>query len=140
VSDVTFFAPDTAKDLLETLAAFEHESWSHWQRYLHDQCDSIELVDGDGLPIGEEVLAIPADKFEHWEWQIATPYVELPEHSKQADRDEVMKWWPVFIGFVAKWIYEQGKIEGQEAEYPGAMALHRMDTLRDRWLRFMENV
>ena len=68
--------------LMEELAATEHERWSHWQKYMHSLCTG----NADGS------LIIPADKVEHWEKLIATPYAELSEHSKQSDRDQVMKY------------------------------------------------
>jgi hypothetical protein len=27
-----------SRELIETLAAVEHERWSHWQRHVHSQC------------------------------------------------------------------------------------------------------
>jgi hypothetical protein len=64
--------------LLETLAAIEHERWSHWQRYMHSKC-----VPKDGA------LLIPAELVRQWENQIATPYSELTEEKKESDREQV---------------------------------------------------
>ena len=68
--------------LMEELASTEHERWSSWQQYLFDtgKCNS----DGSVTLRWEDV--------EHWKKLIETPYKDLPEHSKQSDRDQVMKY------------------------------------------------
>jgi len=74
-------------DLLEELAAAEHERWSHWQRYLHSRCERRE----DGS------LVIPAELVARWERQMATPYAQLSAAEKQSDRDQVKKYLPILI-------------------------------------------
>jgi hypothetical protein len=74
--------------LLETLAAIEHERWAHWQRYMHSQC----------VPRGDDgALLIPADLVRQWEHQITTPYSELSEKEKESDREQVRKYLPVIV-------------------------------------------
>lgn len=70
-------------DLLEQLAAIEHERWSDWQGYVHARCQ--RQADGS--------LTIPADLVARWERQIATPYAELSEAEQQVDRDQVARYW-----------------------------------------------
>lgn len=72
------------KSLVEALAAVEHERWSHWQRYLHSQC---ELGD-DGA------LTIPAALVERWSSQMSTPYEALSEAEKESDREQVRRYLP----------------------------------------------
>ena len=74
--------------LLEELAAVEHERWSHWQRYLLSKCQPCG-IEGD--------LLIPAALVKHWEKQIATPYADLPEMAKESDRDQVRKYLPLIV-------------------------------------------
>lgn len=64
---------------LEALAALEHERWSHWQRYLHEQCES----NNDGS------LTIPAELVNRWTRQMTTPYQMLTEKEKSSDREVV---------------------------------------------------
>ena len=72
----------------ETLAAVEHERWSHWQRYMHSKC----------IPQGDKgALLIPADLVKLWEKQIATPYSELTEGEKESDREQVRKYLPLIV-------------------------------------------
>lgn len=71
--------------LIEALASVEHERWSHWQRYLHSQC---ELRD-DGA------LTIPAALVKRWSKQMSTPYHELSEHEKDSDREQVQRYLPI---------------------------------------------
>jgi hypothetical protein len=79
--------------LLETLAALEHERWSHWQRYMHSKC----------VPQGDDgALLIPADLVRQWEKQIATPYPELTEEQKESDREQVRKYLPLIVGALGK--------------------------------------
>lgn len=65
--------------LVEEMAAMEHTRWSKWQSYLHSKC--IKNEDGS--------LTIPAGLVVHWERQISTPYSQLTEPEKEADRREV---------------------------------------------------
>lgn len=69
-------------ELIEQLAAIEHERWADWQRYMHSKCESYS--DGG--------LWIPAELVEHWERQIATPYAELSEREKESDREQVRRY------------------------------------------------
>jgi hypothetical protein len=66
-------------ELLETLAAIEHERWSHWQRHLHAQC----------RPSADGSLAIPAELVARWSLQMSTPYAALSEKAKESDREQV---------------------------------------------------
>jgi hypothetical protein len=76
------------KELTETLAAIEHDRWSHWQRYMHSKCTPYGI---DGA------LLIPADMVKHWEAQMATPYSELNEREKESDREQVRKYLQLVI-------------------------------------------
>jgi len=69
---------------IQRLAAIEHERWAHWQRYVHDQCESKE----DGS------LVIPAELVARWEAQIKTPYNELTDDEQQSDREQVARYLP----------------------------------------------
>jgi hypothetical protein len=73
--------------LIETLAAVEHERWSHWQRYVHQH--GVSQLDGS--------LVIPADLVLRWEKQINTPYSELSEKEKESDREQVRKYMPLIV-------------------------------------------
>ncbi|GAA4918420.1 hypothetical protein [Nesterenkonia rhizosphaerae] len=73
-----FEAPAT----LELVAAVEHERWSHWQRYLHGQCSSLE----DGS------LVIPAHLVAQWSKQMSTPYKNLSEKEKESDREQAREY------------------------------------------------
>lgn len=76
-----------SESTVERLAAIEHDRWSHWQRFVHDQCERRD----DGS------LVIPAHLAARWEKQIATPYVELSEQEKHSDRDQVRRYLPTIF-------------------------------------------
>lgn len=88
----------TRDELIERLADIEHQRWAGWQEYLHSKAGPDPTHSGQGA-----LLLMPED-VAHWKRLIATDYADLPEHSKQADRDEVMKYWPLFVEFVYEWI------------------------------------
>lgn len=81
-----------SEQLVDELAAVEHERWAHWQRYVHDRCDRQQ----DGS------LVIPADLAERWEAQIETRYAELTEREKDSDREQVRQYLPVIIDAVTR--------------------------------------
>lgn len=73
--------------LREQLAAYAHETWSGWMRYMFDfdrcsKCDdSTDVLD---LP-----LRVPAVLVERWQRQMEISYVDFPEDQKdrtQADK------------------------------------------------------
>lgn len=74
-------------DLVETLADIEHERWSHWQRYMHAQCE--RRPDGS--------LTIPSNLVSQWERQSVTPYAKLTEAERKSDRDQVMRYLPTVL-------------------------------------------
>lgn len=73
------------KELIERLAAIEHQRWAHWQKYLHSLCE----VNNDGS------LTIPANLVSKWNRQIETKYENLTEKEKDSDREQVMKYLPL---------------------------------------------
>ena len=72
-------------DLLDELAAIEHDRWAHWQRYVHGKCE--RMPDGS--------LLIPAELADRWDAQIDTPYAELSALEKESDREQVRRYLPV---------------------------------------------
>jgi hypothetical protein len=93
----------TKPELIEELAAIEHERWSDWQEYLHSRLKRAGDVD-DYLTIDADTRLMLASDFERWERQIATPYAELSEEEKQSDRDQVMRYWPLIVETFADWL------------------------------------
>lgn len=59
------------KELVEKLAALEHEQWAHWTRYMLDN-------------LTEENIA-------RWRQQIKTDYQDLSEKEKNSDREWAWK-------------------------------------------------
>ena len=76
----------TREELIEYLADLEHERWSNWQAYVHNLC--IKNEDGS--------LTIPKKYVDHWNWEIALKYKDLPDNIKESDRKEVYKIMPLF--------------------------------------------
>ena len=64
----------------EILADVQHEIWSHWMKYLFDQC----TLSGEGM-------VIPFDKVSRWVRQMNTPYAGLLEGEKDSDREQAEK-------------------------------------------------
>ena len=95
--------PQTRDALIEALADVEHQRWSDWQHYVHHDIGYIAEEDGLEM-VRKGELSVAADKVAHWERLIATPYTELPKHSKQSDRDQVMRYWPLIVEFFASWL------------------------------------
>ncbi len=73
------------QNMVEQLAAIEHERWSHWQRFVHSK--------GQRLPDG--ALVIPAELVARWERQMAASFAELPEAERQSDREQVQRYLPL---------------------------------------------
>ena len=76
---------DLLNNLLEPLAAVEHDRWAHWQRYMHSK--------GMAQPDGS--LLLPADLIARWEKQIRTNYADLTEEERESDREQVRKYLPL---------------------------------------------
>ena len=72
------------KSIVEELSSIEHQRWSNWQSYVHEQC--LQTPEGN--------LIIPANCVERWNRQISTPYSQLTESEKQSDRDQVNLYLP----------------------------------------------
>jgi hypothetical protein len=66
----------------EALAAYAHEAWSGWMKYMFGKSSR-------GRTSGHVV--IPADLVARWERQMTTPYADLPESEKESDRVEADK-------------------------------------------------
>lgn len=60
----------------ETLAAYAHDAWAHWMKYMLG-C-GFESLGGE--------FVLPLDKVKRWQRQMNTPYEELPEEEKESDR------------------------------------------------------
>ena len=68
-------------DTREKLAAYAHDAWSGWMRYMFDKSE----FNDDGS------VTIPASLVKRWQYQMLTPYQDLPEEMKPSDRDEADK-------------------------------------------------
>lgn len=73
----------------EELAAYAHEAWSGWMKYMVSKIKfgSQRGLHGDG----EVQIWLPNGLRSRWERQMNTPYHELPESEKESDRKEAEK-------------------------------------------------
>ena len=72
--------------LREKLAAYAHEAWSGWMRYMFKKCKFIGYLER-----GNVRIEMPTELYERWTYQMNTPYAELPEDMKLSDCDEADK-------------------------------------------------
>ena len=86
--------PEPRDELIEKLAAIEHERWAHWQTFVH----SSGTLQADGS------LILPPDLVERWQRQIETPYSDLSDAEKASDREQVSKYLPT----VERWVSSKG--------------------------------
>lgn len=98
--------PTSESELLEQLAAIEHERWADWQKWCHK-------VLRENNPSPEQ-----GDILERWDRQIETSYAELSEKEKQSDRDQVMRYWPLIVAYQSTREAEVAR----EAELEGRIA------------------
>ena len=84
--------PETIEQLREVLARIEHDRWSHWQSFLHQQ--------GERDDSGN--LVLPRHLVERWERQMRTPYGELSDAEKESDRDQVDRYLPEVVRYFSK--------------------------------------
>jgi hypothetical protein len=92
--------PGTRDALIEALAAIEHQRWADWQAWVH-KCGFRE---SHGDPDQPPYLVLNGNRVEAWERQIVTSYADLSEQEQQSDREQVMRYWPLIVAFVAEWI------------------------------------
>jgi hypothetical protein len=80
-----------APGAIEALAAIEHQRWADWQSYFMGKLERLE----DGR------LVISTEYEDALRTLIETPYPDLSEEMKAADRREVGRYWSVIEQFVA---------------------------------------
>ena len=76
-------------DLLEKVADFIHDQWSHWMKYIF-----IEGFYKDHTVIDEYLqnpIKLIITNWERWKRQMNTPYSELSEKEKDSDREWARK-------------------------------------------------
>lgn len=62
----------------EALAAYAHDAWSGWMRYMWSKA----TANADGT------ITLPLWAVERWQRQMTTAYADLPESEKASDRKE----------------------------------------------------
>jgi len=77
------------EELLEKLAALEHEQWSHWMNYMFgERAQKVEIVGED-----ERLFAFYFTEDDILKWSILSDrkYEELHEREKASDRRWALK-------------------------------------------------
>lgn len=72
---------DGKDECLESIAAIQHDIWSHWMKYLF----SVSAANPDGS------VTIPANNVERWRSQMRTEYKDLSHAEQQSDREQAEK-------------------------------------------------
>ena len=115
--------PKTRAEMVELLADIEHQRWSDWTLYQFSR--GVPVSGLMNYEIDPEALIIPGEWVERWARQARTPYQELSEREKEADREQVGRYWGLFAAFVAEWLITWGEGDFTTRE------------LREEWLSFV---
>jgi hypothetical protein len=82
----------SSDDTRKKLAAYAHEAWSGWMKYLFSKAEIIhESSGGDTAHLNEDLV-------ERWQRQMNTKYEDLPESEKKSDLEEADKMLSIFEG------------------------------------------
>ena len=71
------------RNLREELAAYAHDTWSGWMRYMFSKVSNT--VDQEGA------VTIPSQLARRWLRQMETAYADLPENERESDLKEADK-------------------------------------------------
>jgi len=113
----------TNNELIEKLAALQHEVWAHWTKYM---LDTLAPLFGNNIMTENQVRAIfelvPAEganaehiqktkdafaTIDRWRRQIETPYADLTEKEKDSDREWAEKALDTVRGVESSvWVHE----------------------------------
>jgi hypothetical protein len=75
-------------ELLEELAALEHEQWAHWTKHMLNVLLPLMLPEPpEGVLPDFDGLARAKDAWERWYRQISTKYEDLSEAERESDRE-----------------------------------------------------
>lgn len=93
----------SSPELLETLAALEHERWSGWMKYQAEKAGGKHPITGEPYEI-------------RWKRQSETPYARLPEQERESDRVEARKTLAAILSALsrAEQAEQAGKAEGRQ--------------------------
>ena len=86
--------------LREELAAYAHEAWAGWMKYLFDESE-------DGA---HGTVVIPKKSADRWKIQMATGYADLPESMKPSDRAEADKMLGIVNRRADNWISVEDRL------------------------------
>lgn len=101
-------------NLLERLAAIEHERWAGWMAYQAEHCNLIGIEGQDIHKSGEPFA-------ERWARQAATPYAQLTEAEKESDRIEARKGLALYLAEIDRLRTRNAELEAvlREVEWSG---------------------
>lgn len=77
---------DLEAALKDALAAYAHETWSHWMRFMF----GVSTHHADGS------VGLPPALVERWKRQMQTPYADLPTSEQGSDQEQAQKILDVF--------------------------------------------
>jgi len=89
-------------ELMEKLAALEHERWSGWMKYQFSKGTFMEKL-------GEWTM--PEWAVKRWTRQSSTAYAPLSELEKEEDRKEARKSWDVIAKFLKQDVERRDALE-----------------------------
>jgi hypothetical protein len=72
----------------EALAAYAHEAWSGWMKYMFEKGDRIGHFNAESVNGIDILWQMPAWAYGRWTRQMRTSYADLPEVEKESDRAE----------------------------------------------------
>lgn len=84
-----------APSLREAAAAYAHEAWAGWMRYLFTQGHGLTAITQAGP---EPSWIMRPDAYARWQRQMNTPFHSLPLEERQSDFDEADK----ILGIIAR--------------------------------------